>query len=109
MVGEEKDVVGDQRNWEQRIITELESAKQWVEAWGPLFEGAKTMNEQIADLEEKVKTIPGQRVQTNSQRSYEKREPFKEYPVGPMCQRKLRIEDVEKLAEEMMTSQARQT
>ncbi|CAM9707641.1 unnamed protein product, partial [Choristocarpus tenellus] len=107
MATEEKNVVGDQRNWEQRINTELESARMWAETWGPLFDKTSTMDEEIKHLEEKVKTLPGQGVQTNSQLSYEKQKPFQEYPVGTMCQRNLRIEDVEELAREMMAKQTK--
>lgn len=52
---EEKDVVGDQRNWEQRVTSELEVAKAWCDSWGPLYEGATTQQQQLKSLEEKLK------------------------------------------------------
>lgn len=52
---EEKNVVGDQRNWEQRVTSELEVAKAWCESWGPLYEGATTQQQQLESLEEKLK------------------------------------------------------
>lgn len=51
---EETDVVGDQRNWEQRVTSELEVAKAWCESWGALYEGAKTQQQQVVELEEKL-------------------------------------------------------
>ncbi|CAN0324121.1 unnamed protein product, partial [Hapterophycus canaliculatus] len=51
---EEKNVVGDQRNWEQRVTSELEVAKAWCESWGPLYEGATTQQQQLVSLEEKL-------------------------------------------------------
>lgn len=52
---EETDVVGEQRNWEQRVTSELEVAKAWCESWGPLYEGAQTQQQQAAALEDKLK------------------------------------------------------
>lgn len=52
---EERDVVGDQRNWEQRVTSELEVAKAWCDSWGPLYEGATTQQQQLKSLEEKLK------------------------------------------------------
>lgn len=51
---EETNVVGDQKNWEQRVTSELEVAKVWCDNWGSLFEGATTQQQQIASLEEKL-------------------------------------------------------
>lgn len=52
---EETNVVGYQRNWEQRVTSELEVAKAWCESWGSLYEGATTQQQQVAALEEKLK------------------------------------------------------
>lgn len=51
----ERNVVGEQRNWEQRVTSELEVAKAWCDSWGPLYEGATTQRQQIETLEEKLK------------------------------------------------------
>lgn len=48
------DVVGDQRNWEQRVTSELEVAKAWCENWGPLCPGATTQEQQVEALEDKL-------------------------------------------------------
>lgn len=53
-----------------------------------------------------VPRIPGdRRTQTNYQLSFKGESPFDEYPVGPMQKKVLKMEDVEKLAEEMMATQ----
>lgn len=52
---EEINVVGDQRNWDQRVTTELEVAKAWCESWGPLYAGATTQQQQVSELEDKLK------------------------------------------------------
>lgn len=52
---EETNVVGDQRNWEQRVTSELEIAKVWCDNWGSLYEGASTQQQQVVQLEEKLK------------------------------------------------------
>lgn len=52
---EEMNVVGDQRNWEQRVMSELHVAKVWCENWGSLYEGSATQEQQIATLEEALK------------------------------------------------------
>lgn len=52
--------------------------------------------------------LPGdQGTQTNYQLSFTGEPPFVEYPVGQMQQKAVRMEDVEKLAEEMMAAQHR--
>lgn len=51
----ETDVVGDQRNWEQRVMSELQVAKAWCNNWGSLFEGSATQEEQILALEEALR------------------------------------------------------
>lgn len=51
---EEKNVVGDQRNWEQRVTSELEVAKAWCDSWGPLYKGATTQQQQLESLEENL-------------------------------------------------------
>ncbi|CAM9545334.1 unnamed protein product [Ectocarpus fasciculatus] len=103
---EEKNVVGDQRNWEQRVTSELEVAKAWCDNWGPLYEGATTQQQQVKSLEEKLKRMPGEQgTRTNYQLSFTGEAPFDEYPVGLTNQKPLRMEDVEELAKEMMAAQ----
>lgn len=51
---QETNVVGDQKNWEQRVTSELEVAKVWCDNWGSLFDGATTQQQQIASLEDKL-------------------------------------------------------
>lgn len=46
-----------------------------------------------------------QGTQSNYQLSFKGEPPFDEYPVGPLQKKVLRIEDVEKLAVEMMAAQ----
>jgi hypothetical protein len=45
--GDGKNIVAAQKNWEQRVNTELEATKLWATNWGELFEGAKTTSEQV--------------------------------------------------------------
>ncbi|CAM9743059.1 unnamed protein product [Pylaiella littoralis] len=104
----ERNVVGEQRNWEQRVTSELEVAKAWCESWGPLFEGATTQQQQLESLEEKLKGMPGEQgTRTNYQLSFTGETPFDEYPVGLTNQKPLSMDDVEKLAKKIMADQTR--
>lgn len=52
--------------------------------------------------------MPGsQGTQTNYQLSFKGEPPFDEYLVGPMQKKTLRMEDVDKLAAEMLAAQQR--
>ena len=56
------DFVGQQRNWEQRVVSENESPHKWNETWGMLFE--KTLDlpfdyeKRIEYLQAKLKRLP---------------------------------------------------
>ncbi|CAM9490900.1 unnamed protein product [Ascophyllum nodosum] len=104
----EIDVVGEQRNWDQCVSSELEIAKAWCENWGPLYEGSMTQQQQLEMLQSKLECLPAHKgTQTNYQLSFKGEPPFEEYPIGPMQKNVLRMEDVEQLAKEMMAAQLR--
>lgn len=54
------DFVAQQRNWEQRILSEHESPHKWRETWGSLFESEVPFDyeKRIEYLEVKLKRLP---------------------------------------------------
>ncbi|CAM9834434.1 unnamed protein product [Heterosigma akashiwo] len=73
MADKEHNFVADQRNWEQRVKGELESAKEWEGNWASLYqenEKPLTAEEKIKKLEDEIKSIPGRSLQTNQNMSF---------------------------------------
>ena len=77
----ERNVVAEQKNWEQRVNTELEASKLWAENWGELYEHAKSMADQVKDLEQKLQELPGEKLATNTQLTYTWPRPFQEFDL----------------------------
>jgi hypothetical protein len=54
---QEHSFTADQLNWDQRVTSELESARKWNENWGTLFVGGIPNDEaeRVAYLEEEIR------------------------------------------------------
>jgi len=55
------DYVAQQRNWEQRVVSENESPHKWNETWGELFEKIEVpfdYEKRIEYLQAKLKRLP---------------------------------------------------
>lgn len=81
----ERNIVAEQQNWNQRVRTELDSARIWNECWGQLYckDVPADYEERIKYLQAQVASLPGQSLQSVMRSTHTGAPPFQEILTVP--------------------------